>query len=145
MNMTGDMRDVFIAQTNAKMAQMNSRLAYLQNPKSLEQIAIHCDGIFLILDQIKAIQTMTSPPITMDPPLDDIIRGMEKTRNIKATNFAIGAADLNIEKVKAISSERKRAKLIDEAKMLIIDAKKLVRGQEYLDKLAAKMTELGSL
>jgi len=138
------MEELYVAQINAKMTQLNFRKAYIDNPKSLDQIAIHCDGIFLILNQIKEIQKIC-PSIKMDPSPDNINLEIEKTRDIKATNFAIGAADLNIEKIKAISSEKKRAKLLDEAMMLIIDAKNLVRGQEYLDKLEAKMTELGSL
>lgn len=136
--------ELYVAQINAKMAQMNMRLATFENPKSIEQIATQCDGIFLILNQIKEIQK-TCPSINMDPSPDSIISMIEKTRDLRATNFAIAAADVNIEKVKAISSEKKRAKLLDEAKMLVIDAKNLVRGQEFLDKLEAKMGELKSL
>lgn len=58
---------------------------------------------------------------------------------------AAAAADLNIEKVKAISSEKKRAKLLDDAKILIIDAKNLVRDPERLAKLEAKLAELRTL
>jgi hypothetical protein len=138
------MEEVYVGQINAKMTQLNFRKAYIDNPKSLDQIATHCDGIFLILNQIKEIQK-ACPAIKMTPTPDDIILEIEQTRNIKATDLAIAAADLNIQKVKAISNEKKKAKLLDEAKMLIIDAINLVKGQEYLDKLDAKMTELNAL
>jgi hypothetical protein len=138
------MEELYVAQITAKMTQLNQRKAYVDNPKSLAQIATHCDGIFLILDQIKKIQE-NYPLIKMTPTPDEIISEIEKTRDMKASEFAIAAANLNIEKVKAISSEKKRAKFLDEAKMLIIDAKHLVRGQEYLDKLEAKLTELKSI
>lgn len=138
------MEELYVAQINAKMTQLNLRKAYIDNPKSLDQIAIHCDGIFLILNQIKEIQK-TYPSIKMSPTPDEIILEIEKTRDTKATDLAIAAANLNIEKVKAISSEKKRANLLDEAKMLIIDAKNLVRNPELLAKLEVKMTELKSL
>ena len=138
------MEELYVAQVNAKMTQLNLRKRYIDNPKSLDQIATHCDGIFLILDQIKDIQKICLS-IKMTPTPDEIILEIEKDRDLNATNFAIAAADLNIEKVKAISNEKKREKLLDDAKMLIIDAKKLVRGQEFLDKLEAKMTELKSI
>lgn len=139
----GENKEFYLAQIRAKMAQVNPRLAYLQNPKSLDQIATHTDAIFQILDQVKEIVKQGS--IDMDPPPDSMIPMIQKTRDIKATDFAIAAANLNIEKVKAISSDRKRAKLRDEAIMLIIDAKNIVKGQEYLDKLEAKLAELKSL
>jgi hypothetical protein len=142
--MSKKMEELYVAQINAKMAQVNLQLANIENPRSLGQIAKNCDGIFLTLNQIKEIQKIC-PSIKMDPTPDNIILQIEKTRDIKVTNFAITVANLNIEKVKAISNEKKRAKLLDEAKMLIIDAKNLVRGQEFLDKLEAKMAELKSL
>jgi len=142
--MTDKMEKLYVDQINAKMAQVSMRLANFENPKSFDQIAKNCDAIFLTLNQIKEIQK-TCPSINMDPSPDSIISMIEKTRDIRATNFAIAVAGVNIEKAKAISSDKKRAKLLDEAKMLIIDAKNLVRGQEYLDKLEAKMAELKSL
>jgi hypothetical protein len=143
--MSDKLRELYISQIKAKMNQINPRLANIENPRSLDQIVKNIDGIFLLINQIKEIQTRTSPPITIDPLPDDLIQMIGKTRDIKATNLAVAAADLSIEKIKAIGSEKKRAKLLDEAKMLIIDAKNIVRAQEYLDKLEAKMTELGSL
>lgn len=140
-----EMKDVLIAQIKTKMTQINLRLANIENPRGFDQIAKNIDGIFLLINQIKEIQAMTNPPITIDPLPDDLIRMIEKTRDIKATNLAIAAADVNIEKVKAISNEKKKARLLDEAKMLIIDAKNLVRGPEYLAKLEAKMAELSAL
>ena len=138
------MEELYIAQITAKMTQLNLRKRNIDNPKSLDQIATHCDGIFLILNQIKDIQK-ACPSIKITPTPDEIILEIEKARDLSGTNFAIAAADLNIEKVKAISNIKKREKLLDEAKMLIIDAKRLVRGQEFLDKLESKMTELLSI
>jgi len=144
MSATFDREDVYLGQINAKMTQLNLRKVYIDNPKSIAQIALHCDGIFLILNQIKEIQK-SYPAIKMTPTPDEIILEIENTRDIKATEFAITVADVNIEKVKAISNEKTKAKLLDEAKMLIIDAKYLVRGPEYLAKLEAKMAELNAL
>jgi len=138
------MEDLYVAQINAKMTQLNLRKAYIDNPKSIAQIALHCDGIFLILNQIKEIQRLY-PAIKMTPTPDEIILDIENTRDLKATDFAIAAADVNIEKVKAISNEKKKSRLLDEAKILLIDAKSLVRGPEYLAKLEAKLAELSAL
>ena len=52
-------KDFHIAQINAKIAQMNLRLTYLEDPRSLDQIATHSGAIFLILEQIRSIQTTT--------------------------------------------------------------------------------------
>jgi hypothetical protein len=142
--MSGKMEELYVAQINAKMAQLNQRLAHVENPESLDQIATHCTGIFLILNQIKEIQK-TCPSIKMNPRPDEIISQIEKTRDIKATDFAIAGANLNIEKVKAISNEKTRARLLDDAKMMIIDAKNLVRAPEFLGKLEEKLAELKSL
>src|SRR5665647_569779 len=101
-----EMKDVLIAQIKTKMTQINLRLANIENPRGFDQIAKNIDGIFLLINQIKEIQAMTNPPITIDPLPDDLIRMIEKTRDIKATNLAIAAADVNIEKVKAISNEK---------------------------------------
>jgi hypothetical protein len=142
MDMSEKMKELYIAQIKAKMDQINPRLANIENPRSFDQIIKNIDGIFLIINQIKEIQTRTSPPITIEPLPDDLIQMIGKTRDIKATNFAIAAADLSIEKIKAISSERKRVKLLDEAKMLIIDARNIVCDPELLNKLEEKLGEL---
>jgi hypothetical protein len=142
--MADKLKELYIAQIKAKMEQINPRLTYINNPKSIDQIKKHTDAIFLIIDQIKDI-IKAYPSITMEPTPEDLYSMIEKTRDIKASNFAIANADLNIQKAKVIGSERKRIQLIDDAKMLIIDAKNIVRNQELLAKLDAKMTELGSL
>lgn len=141
--MSDKMKELYVAQIKAKMAQVSQRLSVIQNPKSFDQIATHMDAILGLLSDIREFEKQY--PGIMDPPTDQLIPMMEKTRDIKATIFALKIADLNIEKAKVISNDKKRANLLDEAKMTIVDAKGIVRDPEQLGKLEAKMTELKSI
>ncbi|GEM_PF-7011769 len=142
--MTDKMEQHYVGLIRAKMEYLNSRLNYIQKPQNIEQITKHCNAIFLIIDQLRDIID-ACPSINLEPKPDELLSVMEKTKNIKVTDFAISNADLNIEKAKAISSDRKRAKLIDEAKMIVIDAKNIFSDQEMLNKLETKLMKLKSL
>jgi len=141
--MSDKMRALCVEQIKAKMAQVNQRLQTIENPKSFDQIVTHMDSILLLVGQM--VEFEKQYPNIMEPSPKDLYPMMEKSKDIKLATFALKIADLNIEKAKVVSKATTKTSLLDEAKMMVVEAKSLVKNEEFAGKLEAKLAELTNM